>query len=244
MEPTWQSDDGAVRLYLGDCLDVLPTLPSGSVDAVIADPPYGGNYNTDYTRFTGCLADNRNHGEGIIGDDKPFDPSPFAFARHRVFWGYQHFSAALPIGTILYWGKKRDNQLGTFLSDGELAWCSHGMGVYEFRHVWHGFDRESERGQVLHPTQKPVALMKWCMEVCGVPPIATVFDPYMGSGPIAEACVITGRKYIGCELDPTHFETAKRRIIAAIEAERTNMFREQIQAERQEAKQTNLFETT
>lgn len=214
MVPTWQSDDGSIRLYRGDCLDVLPEL--GPVDAVISDPPYGGNYDTDYTRFTGSLAPNRNHGAGIIGDDSPFDPSPFLFADRVVLWGYQHFAARLPVGSVLYWGKKRDNQIGTFLSDGELAWCNRGHGVYEFRHVWHGFDRETERGMVQHPTQKPIALMAWCMERAKVGESAIVLDPFMGSGTTGIACIKTGRQFIGVEKDGRHFDTALNRIKAEL----------------------------
>src|SRR5688572_23757088 len=44
MKPTWQTSDGSIRLYLGDCLDVLPTLEAGSVDAVVTDPPFGIDY--------------------------------------------------------------------------------------------------------------------------------------------------------------------------------------------------------
>lgn len=51
MEATYQTPDGRIRLYLGDCLDVLPALPSGSVDAVVTDPPYssGGFTRGDRT---------------------------------------------------------------------------------------------------------------------------------------------------------------------------------------------------
>jgi DNA modification methylase len=47
MTPTFQTDDGSVRLYLGDCLEILPTLEAGSVDAVVTDPPYGHNNNNN-----------------------------------------------------------------------------------------------------------------------------------------------------------------------------------------------------
>ena len=70
----------------------------------------------------------------------------------------------------------------------------------------------------LHPTQKPVALMAWCMEKAKVPQGATVFDPYMGSGTTAIACLRTGRNFIGVEMDAKHFQTARERIEKEIDS--------------------------
>lgn len=205
-----------VRLIHGDCLEVLPTLEAGSVDAVITDPPWGSNNDCDYTRFSGGLWPNHHHRRrGIIGDDEPFDPSPWLGFPQVVLWGYQFFAPRLPVGTLLVWNKKRDSQLGTFLSDGEIAWQKGGKGVYIFPHVWHGFDRASERNQgILHPTQKPVALFRWCLERA-TKPGDTVIDPYMGSGSCGVACIETGRDFIGIELDADYFTIAQRRIEAA-----------------------------
>jgi DNA modification methylase len=73
--------------------------------------------------------------------------------------------------------------------------------------------RESESGEtVLHPTQKPVAVMAWCMTQAKVPEGATVLDPYMGSGSTIIAAIRTGRKAIGIEKAPEHFKTACERI--------------------------------
>lgn len=201
---------GNCTLYRADCRDVLPTLEG--VDAVVTDPPYGGNYDTDYTRFTGCLSENRNWGERIYGDDEPFDPMPWLEYPKVCLWGYQHFARSVPVGTILVWNKKRETQLGTFLSDAELAWVNRGQGVYIRRHIWHGFDRETEREPVEHPTQKPVSLMKWCMERAGVEESDTVLDPFMGSGSTIIAAVQLGLPAIGIEIDPTYFAIACKRI--------------------------------
>jgi site-specific DNA-methyltransferase (adenine-specific) len=123
-------------------------------------------------------------------------------------WGFQHFAPALPLGTVLVWNKKRPNQLGTFLSDCELAWVKGGKGVYLFNHVWHGFDRETERGKTKHPTQKPVALFAWVFKRMKLKAGDLIFDPFMGSGPIAQAAQDAGLRYVGCEIVPQYFETA------------------------------------
>src|SRR6185369_16361673 len=123
------------------------------------------------------------------------------------------FSDRLPLGSWLVWLKKRDNQLGTFMSDAEVAWMKGGLGVYVFRHVWNGFDRESEaRQKTLHPTQKPVALMRWCIERLKLKPGSTILDPYMGSAPVGLAARELGHSYIGIEREPAYFEIAVRRL--------------------------------
>ena len=60
-----------------------------------------------------------------------------------------------------------------------------------------------------HPTQKPVSLMKWCMDIAAA---NTIFDPFMGSGTTGVACVQTGRNFIGIEIDPTYYAIAEKRI--------------------------------
>ena len=212
MRPTWES--GSVKLYCGNCLDVLPDIKKDRV-AILSDPPYGCNNDPDYTRFTGGMHDGRDFGEPIHGDDQPFDPKPWLDFPEVVLWGYQYFAERLPVGTVLVWNKRRDNQLGTFLSDCELAWQKGGKGVYLFNHVWAGFDRQSERGKTLHPNQKPVALWHWVFSRLELPKDWTIFDGYMGSGSCGVAAVEAGYGYIGCEIDPGYFGVAQGRIYAS-----------------------------
>jgi len=207
-----------VKLYRGDCLDILKRLPAGSVDAVVTVPPYGIGLDTDYTRFSLGLATNRNHHRGIPGDSDPFDPAPWLQFGRIVMWGANFYSNKLPGGGWLVWCKKRDNQIGKFLGDCEVAWFRPGKAVYLFHHVWNGFDRASDRGRALHPTQKPVALMRWCIERLKLKPGATILDPYMGSGPVGIAAVQLGFNFIGIEIDPEYHAIAKRRIAEARKA--------------------------
>lgn len=212
LAPGWAS--GNVTLYNADCLAVLPQLTG--IDAVISDPPYGMDWDTDSTRFSGGQH-KRGHGRDdwaeIHEDNKPFDPATWLAFPRCVLWGANHYAARLPIGTTLIWLKKDDHLFGTFLSDAELAWMKGGYGVYAYRKSFPPPARMAENnGKVAHPTQKPVGLMAWCMERAKVPAVATVLDPYMGSGTTGLACIRTGRKFIGCEKDPAHFATAVERI--------------------------------
>lgn len=115
------------RLICGDC----PTMGRIEADAVISDPPYGMNLDTDNSRFSGGNAASvcrRGNGVGtgnaapIIGDAEPFDPSPWLDYERVVLFGSNHFASRLPVGTTLVWLKRNDAAFGSFLSDAEIAW--------------------------------------------------------------------------------------------------------------------------
>jgi site-specific DNA-methyltransferase (adenine-specific) len=216
-----------IDLRRGDCLKIAPTL--SSIDAVVSDPPWGIQADIDYTRFSGGASGKpnrgRNYGPGIRGDATTFDPSPWIGYPKVALWGGHCFAGQLPVGNWLVWLKKPDQQFGTFLSDAELCWVKRrpyvrkrAPGVYAFRHVWSGFQRESEKGQTLHPTQKPVALMRWVIERMKLAPGATILDPYMGAGATGVAAVELGFNFIGIEIDRAYFQVARRRIQAAQQA--------------------------
>ena len=203
-------------LHLGDCLEYMRGMDAGSVDAVITDPPYGMNLDTDNTRFSGgnvaSIYKRGNsigtaNGRPIIGDDKPFDPSPFLDFKRVILWGFNHFAQRLPVGTTLVWVKRLDPAFGSFLSDAELAWMKGGHGVYCMRDL----SLTAETRDRKHPTQKPLPLMRWCIELI-TQPGDTIFDPFMGSGTTGVACMQLGRNFIGCEIDQTYFSIAERRI--------------------------------
>lgn len=194
-------------IYNGDCLKIMPTLEKGFIDAVITDPPYGVNFNTDYTRFSGGVAAS-NSFKPIANDKKLFDPTPFLKFKTVVLFGANCFS--LPQGTLLVWDKRYKGNK-KLMSDAEVAWMNRGHGVYIFNHYWDGFMRESERGESYHPTQKPVKVMEWIIEK-STKPNDLIFDPFMGSGSTGVAAMNTGRRFIGIELDKEYYNIAAGRI--------------------------------
>jgi site-specific DNA-methyltransferase (adenine-specific) len=219
-----------VTLYLGDCRDVLTTL--SSVDALITDPPYGQNYkvNTFYAGGTRENAVIQRNGQTlkvrpniyhpVIGDDQQFDPLPFlSIAPECLFWGAHKFADRLPPGGWLVWdkvptGKIRDQ------GDGEAAWINRNQPMRIFRLLWDGLcvgvgaRHEVTAGQQrYHPTQKPEALMRWCI---GFVKGSVIIDPFMGSGTTGVAAVQLGRKFIGIEIVPAYFDISCRRISAAL----------------------------
>ena len=203
---------GNATLYLGDCLELLPSLVA---DAVISDPPYGMGWDTDTSRFSGGAAESKaRRGAGrsdvapVVNDNKPFDPSPWLSFRKVILWGANHFAARLPVGTTLVWIKRLDAAFGSFLSDAEIGWQKGGHGVYCRRDV----SMTAEAKMRVHPTQKPVGVMAWCVQRIG--DAETILDPYMGSGTTGVACADLGRKFIGVEIDPKYYEIALQRISA------------------------------
>jgi site-specific DNA-methyltransferase (adenine-specific) len=123
------------------------------------------------------------------------------------------YAQRLPVGTSLVWIKKADRLFNTFLSDAEVAWMKGGYGVYCFRKTFPPPLRIQEgNGKVLHPNQKPIALLEWCLSMAKVTAGMTVLDPYMGSGSTGVACMRMGINFIGIEKDPGHFETSEIRI--------------------------------
>lgn len=214
MKPYYEDLASGITIYHGDCRDVLPTLEA--VDLVLTDPPYGIGLNTDNSRFSGGTSGNmakRGYGIGtangkpIANDDKPFDPSFLLSAgKHQIIWGWNNFPDKLPRGACLVWLKRYDEAFGTFLSDAETAWMSKGHGVYCKRDL----SNTAITRERAHPTQKPVSLMRWCLEF--FPDASVVLDPFMGSGTTLRAAKDLGRKAIGIEIEERYCEIAARRL--------------------------------
>jgi site-specific DNA-methyltransferase (adenine-specific) len=209
---------GDCTLYLGDCAAIAPSLDRAC--RVVSDPPYGMDWNTDSTRFTGGQ---HKRGEGradwgdIKGDAEPFDPAPWLEFKSTVLWGANHYFQRLPVGKTLVWLKKPPHLYGTFLSDCEVGWASGGHGVFAHFRQFPPPSRMAENDgvNVAHPTQKPLSLMRWCIEEFAAGP-GPVLDPFMGSGTTGVAAVGLGRHFIGIERDPAHFAVACRRIAEAV----------------------------
>lgn len=188
------------------------------MDAVVTDPPYGIGYDPQqFKKWSG----EQSSFQRIYGDDKPFDPAPFLdMASIVVMWGANNYADKLPIGGWVCWDKRTNEQADRmFGAPFELAWMKGKPRFYMAR-IQHGgvVNADSRNGNNeprVHPTQKPVALMRWVLDKLNVPQGATVFDPFMGSGTTGVACVQTGRNFIGCEIDAGYFEIARKRIESA-----------------------------
>jgi site-specific DNA-methyltransferase (adenine-specific) len=206
MKPYYDQD--GITIYCGDCRDILPTLPK--VDLVLTDPPYGISHKTGKT--TSAKWQSKHHGVEIHGDDSDFDPSPILkLGKPSILWGANFYSDKLPKAGWLVWDKRPGiEDMKWSRSDAELAFFSGSKTVKTFRYLWHGLCRESEVGVHLHPTQKPVALMRWCLAM--VPGADLILDPFMGSGTTLVAAKLEGRRAIGIEINKRYCEVAKERL--------------------------------
>lgn len=240
---------GRATLYLGDCYRILPAVhgpfaivtdppygqkqntnvrQAGLVRSVT--PPGCGSRaiaNAQRARRGGDKAGRLHRTgiavewpEGIVGDDRPFEPDTWLELTPRcLFWGAHRFADRLPAGSWLVWdkvptGKIRDQ------GDGEAAWISgepRPMRIH--RLLWDGVcvgsaarDEVTAGQQRVHPTQKPVVLMEWCIQQMELPRGTIIVDPYMGSGSTGVAAVKLGYPFVGIEIVPQYFETAHRRI--------------------------------
>ena len=207
--------DGSVTIYHGDCRDLLPRLPRP--DMLIADPPYGISLRTDYEATYGkpkAISAKRHNHAPVYGDDEPFDPSHLLGFPNLFLFGANYYRDRLPNeGGWLLWDKVCSNEVKRLASwsDGEMAWTNCFRGVRIFRHAWNGFSRSSENSYHVHPTQKPVVLMRWIIDRYG-PDADLIIDPYMGSGPTLRAAKDCGRKAIGIEYEEQYCEIAAKRM--------------------------------
>ena len=193
---------GNQRLILGDCRQIIGGLDFG---AVCTDPPYGIGRDGKPP----STSKHRGHkGYAFKGWDA--EPPSDAFIaklatapKGAIIWGANYYPAALPPSSRwLVWDKgQRIDQ-----ADAELAFCSTGgaLRVFTLNRVALMTDG------AVHPTQKPVALMEWCLGF--LPDAKTILDPFMGSGTTLVACQRMGRHGTGIELDPDYFAIACKRV--------------------------------
>ncbi len=206
-----------MKLILGDCLEVMKTLPAGSVDTVVTDPPYGigaANVKSGGRQDGASIAPSREYGRLTWDDEKPSVETfkqIFRVSTSQVIFGGEHLSHLLPQSRgWIFWDKGTGaNQY----ADGELIWTSSDRALRKFYWQWKGMFQEDMKNKDFryHPTQKPEALMCWILRNY-TRSGDIVLDPFMGSGTTGVACVQTGRDFIGIEIDPGYFAIAENRI--------------------------------
>jgi DNA modification methylase len=197
---------GTATLYRGDCMEVLPTL--GRFDAVITDPPYGINENSAKVASRGKMAAAKDYGH-FDWDKKPPTDALIqeirSKAEFQAMFGGNYFG--LPATSCwLVWDKLNgDNDF----ADCELCWTNWPKAVRRLQWRWNGMIRQGNEERY-HPTQKPLEVMKWVIELC--PKAQTILDPFMGSGTTGVAAIQLGRTFTGIEREAKYFDIACRRI--------------------------------
>jgi len=191
-------------LYVGDCLEVMPGIADGSVDAVVTDPPYGTG---EHIRINGEITKTR----------QPWDT-----------WNTSWLDL-LHVLPVAFFCPPKYIKGGMEYADRVLAWVSKNPIALKNVYPRHGVQIILARGPfapnygldwIYHPSnykrtehvhQKPLAVMVWLIETMSNPG-DTILDPFMGSGTTGVACVRTGRRFIGIEIDEGYCEIARKRI--------------------------------
>ena len=206
---------GQATLYLGDCLEILPTLPK--VDAVITDPPYG--MNKDFANDAPEQAD-------VVTAKAIELCRGLCDGNILAFWSAQRMDVIKQVFNpkrIMIWNKKF------------ALYAPHNVGYRYEPLVWvSGTTANSKRGDIFegfpiafkaqaenesHPTQKPLAVLYEAVDDFA-PKDGCVLDPFMGSGTTGAAAVAMGRSFIGIEVEPKYFDIACQRIDNAQRQER------------------------
>jgi len=208
-----------VTLHMGDCRDVLPTLPRA--DAVITDPPYNVRDDQDWDRKSDVemahLCMEWVAGASRIADEIITFDSGYSPLRRTL-------EALWPRVRVLIWDKPAGSQYAGSSERG--MWFAH-EPIYhcyrpnlekslavdsaaEFRDV---LSHRTVSGAV-HPCQKPISLMTELIRCTSATPL--ILDPFMGSGTTGVAAVQLGRQFVGIEIDQKYFDIARRRISDAL----------------------------
>ena len=230
-----------MMLHLGDCLDVMQGIPDGSVDMVMTDPPYGMNFQSNWSK-------NGPRHKKIEGDSaadfrwlqdafrllKPDGGGLISFCdwntSHR--WREEIERAGFVIKSQVIWDRLHHGMgdlKGAFAPQHDIVWYAtkgrrifvNGRPKSVMRHK-----RPSPADDHGHPTCKPVALMEELIRATDDGSGSVVLDPFLGSGTTGVAAANTGRRFIGIERDPDYFTVAQARIQKAQADAITNKLRE------------------
>lgn len=188
------------RIYNEDCLETMKRMEDKSVDLVLTDPPYGIKA-TKMTLGSGQHNFHRGDWDNATPSKKMFDEI-FRVSKNQVIWGGNYFSDILePTNNWFIWDKLNPN---LSFSEAEMAWTSARVNTRIYKCY-------SASKQKIHPTQKPDDLFQWILAKYLIDDM-TVYDPFIGSGTTAIACIKENRQWIGSEISKEYCDIANKRI--------------------------------
>jgi DNA modification methylase len=211
---------GNHRLMCGDStsIDAVEKLINNNkIDLCYTDPPYGINEKGDRTARKTGLAKNHNF-KDFKDDTIDYAVEAYQIVEgvlnipRQVWWGANYYCHALPLSNNWFvWDKRVEDKMVDTQSDCELAWVkSKWSSVRIFRHLWKGFNKDSERNQQrVHPTQKPIALAEWSFDY--FKEVNSVLDLFGGSGSTLIACEKRNKQAYIMELDPHYCDVIIKR---------------------------------
>lgn len=195
------------KIICGDCLEVMKQLPDKCVDIIIADPPYGMNFQSNYRKT--------KH-EKIVGDGEfplwIFDEfNRLAKNAVYVFCRWDNLKELPPPKSVLVW-VKNNWSMGDLKHEHGRQWeaiCFYPQEEHEFINRIPDVIKANRTGNELHPTEKPVQLIQ---QLITANVGETILDPFLGSGTTAVACQNLHRNFIGIEISPEYCKIAEQRL--------------------------------
>ena len=197
------------RIINADFRDVLKELPDKSVDLLLTDPPYA----IDIVRQLVKKDPYQKHGykswelkewDKERPTKKDFEEM-IRVSKNQIIWGGNYFADLLPASQgWLVWNK---GQRDFSLADGELAWTSYDKALRIFDYT----RAQALRDGKIHPTQKPVALFEWILNL-RTKENDLILDCYSGSGTTAVACHNLRRNFICIEKDSDYYKSSVQRL--------------------------------
>lgn len=198
-----------IDLRLGDCLELMKTLPDGGVDAVITDPPWNMGYFEDDDKSWGGYA---GWLDGVKKECERISSSGV--------WIFQS-TKAIPYVAHLFDGWESFASVKNFsqMTKTKVPNCWD-IAFYKVRSGYQANGRNwfvsntaaMLRERTAHPTPRAEDVMNF---IVGMFDWQTILDPFMGSGTTGVACVKLNRNFIGMEINPQYYEIAQRRIAEA-----------------------------
>jgi len=226
-----------MRLYKGDCIEVMKTIESGSIDAIITDPPYGTtackwdsviNFDLMWEQLNRIIKPN---GAIVLFGSEPFSSSlrMSNIKNYKYDWKWEKEQGVGQLNCkrrplkktedILIFNTKTYNPQG--LIDCSIKKKAHKDNTVYGKQKDYTQKKSNYPTDILkfnrelrdrfHPTQKPIPLMEYLIKTY-TNENETVLDFTMGSGSTGVACVNTNRSFIGIEMDDKYFEIAEQRI--------------------------------
>ena len=192
------------KILLGDCLEVMRSMPDKCVDLLLTDPPYGLNICRKKIGYAGFNTVQKKAWDEAIPTEEYFSEM-LRVAKNAMLWGGNY--CGMSSRCWLVWDKGEGSKDRDF-AEAELAFTTFDANVRIFKYdPLAGRDYNGK----IHPTQKPVPLFVWCLEQFA-PPGALVFDPFSGSGTTAIACHNMGLDFICVEKDADYHAASVERL--------------------------------
>lgn len=195
MKPFYEH--GGITIYCADCREVLPTLPT--VDLVLTDPPYGINFAAQPTKWQRRAGQRPESWDSMTITEVP---SLLSIGRIQIVWGGNYYPLPPSRGWLTWYKPDAPPSMANV----ELAWTNQDRNSRLITCTISATNGE----RVGHPTQKPLAVMLWCLNQ--FPNAKLILDPFMGSGTTLVAAKQLGRRAIGIEIEERYCEIAARRL--------------------------------